>query len=395
MKEFTDEHLLIAARWVLLGVFALIPVAGAYMFWDLVPVVLLAVFITIMLTVFQSYLIKKFAISMKRASQIIILCIILGVALPTGICVWMGVTSGTTAVELIQDTESKTKAHTFLISTETKLLEKYPGIGKWVEKGKEILQNTQAVYLGGAGLSKLLKSIGGKTIVIGKVVLASLGSFFLSFLLLIFLIYHFLNNWPVYIDGIMLILPFNKEKKEAILTGAKEVIRNVAIGMSLNGVYQGGAGIIVLYVYFLFFNPVGWIYYVITGVLLFILSVFTAPISALAVVIASITEMASGSLVCGIVLLATVPIISAADNISKVYLSDKLRLGFVLTILAMLYGMKAFSGVGFLLGILIVMFNKDLLRRIYEYLKKKEEIEQVSKLAIKEVNDSKLIKQEA
>jgi len=343
------------------------------MFLPFLTAGILGILFAIILAPFSDFVCKKTNWSQQVVATVIVLIITVGIIVPVGFASWKLISASSSAVQMVADSDNRLKLQKHLSAKVLQLSDRYPGQKKWFEKAVNVIDNSQVMLLGGAGLSKFVPSTGGKIAKAAKNTFVA-GLFIIAQFIVVMKIMHYiLSNKKTCTESVVMMMPIERKKRDSILLKLKNAVKDIAYGMFLNGVVQGGVGIFVVVFYLLIFNPVNPWYYVIIVAVLFIGSVFTLPVSGIAVAICAFTEFAQGNTSIAIALLFCMWLVGISDNIPKKIVGDRIGFGFVTTILATACGVGLFGVIGVMLGVLLLITTREIYTFNHTYLRKYDE----------------------
>jgi predicted PurR-regulated permease PerM len=185
------------------------------------------------------------------------------------------------------------------------------------------------------------KYIGSKALAIGQNTLA----FFVSFVLMLYLVFFFVRDGRRILDGVVHVLPLGDERERRFMTRFAEVSRAMLKGTLVVGVVQGTIGGITL-------ASLGFQGAVFWGVIMTVLSLLPALGAALVWMPAAIWLFATGEIIRGVILVVVgVFVIGLVDNVLRPILVGRdTQLPDYLVLLATLGGLTAFGLSGFVIG---------------------------------------------
>ncbi len=346
----------------------MIPFLALMMFFPLLTAGVLGILLAIILAPFSAFICRKTGWKQDKAALIIVVMITAGLVMPVSFASWKLIDTSTDAVSMVADADKRTKLQKHLSDSIAKVSERYPGQKQWLDKTKDFVDNSQAMLLGGAGLSKMIKGAGGTIAKFAKNTLVAMLFFAVQFIVVMKIMHHILSHGSAYSEKISIVIPIERKRREKILIKLKNAVIDIAYGMFLNGVIQGGVGIVVVLGYLLIFNPINPWYYVVIVATLFVGSVFTLPVSAIAIVLCSFTEFAQSNNVLAFSLLFFVWIAAISDNIPKKIVGDRIGFGFITTILATVCGVGLFGVIGTMLGVLLIIAVREIVLFSFDYL---------------------------
>jgi len=171
------------------------------------------------------------------------------------------------------------------------------------------------------------------------------------FFLMVYLLFFFLRDGRLLMEGLIRALPFGDERERHLLELFAAVSRATIKGTLVVGVVQGMLGG-VLFAILGIGAPVLW------GVVMALLSILPAVGPALVWLPAAIILIATGSVVSGIVLIAVgALIIGLADNVLRPILVGRdTKMPDYLILLSTLGGLTAFGLAGIVIGPIIAAF---------------------------------------
>ncbi|MFH2011855.1 MAG: AI-2E family transporter [Pseudomonadota bacterium] len=180
-------------------------------------------------------------------------------------------------------------------------------------------------------------------------IIGSIATFIISFFIILFSVFYFLDNGVEIKNTILDLLPIKTSYKEQVLKKIEDTINAIVIGNLTTAFLQGITGGIIFFV-------LGIQLSLFWGFLIFLLAFVPAIGSTVIWLPVAIILILKGSLIKGIILIVySIIVLGSIDNILKPKLiGNKINLSSFVIFLAVLGGLKLFGILGLLFGPLVL-----------------------------------------
>lgn len=181
------------------------------------------------------------------------------------------------------------------------------------------------------------------------VIIGSIAAFIISFAIILFSVFYFLDNGVDIKNTILDLLPIKASYKDKVLIKIEDTIKAIVVGNVTTAFLQGLAGGII---FFILGVPSSLFW----GFLIFLFAFVPAVGSTIIWIPAAVILILKGSLTKGIILIVySIIVLGSIDNILRPKLiSNRINLSSFMIFLAVLGGLKLFGIVGLIFGPLIL-----------------------------------------